>query len=857
VYAADNGAQIINNSWGRSGLYSQFEQDIINYAVSKGIIVVAAAGNTRKNETFFPAAYVHVIAVAAVNEVDAKASYSAYGKFVDLSAPGGDGNMGILSTFPVARGSYGELNGTSFASPIVAGIMGLLINRFPNFDQAELIRQIVLTSDHIDHLNPNFIGLLGNGRANAFRALITEQELLKEQLAKIEFFKAAIYDSIWGNGNFLLERDEEIGVDAWYRNYAVSPGHDLTITLATDDPDIAITDGQAVVGFVPPDAIFKIEKQLRFKISPQAMPHVAKLALNYSIGNNSDVDTIVTVIGKSSVLLVDDDNGVRNLEEFYTTILDQLGVPYLRWDHVQLGTPPAQALAQFPMIIWFCEWAFPSLSPDDRIALQAYLGQGGSLFLSGQDIGWDLADPSGGGDNQYSESAANFYREDLHSIYRADITGSAKVIGIPGSIGQGLSFDIYQPKIAHHYQFPDWIEAPPEAQLIFKYNNEKGGGIAFNGNSSVINLGFGFEAIDSKYEEIPTHFSKTRTEFMRRVLDNLGPIRHLQISDSDVPIDSLAIQVAISPLINNLTSLILFWKTETMPDYSGIAMKHVEGKIYQQTIALNAYLGQVQYYFKMETPFFEIAHPVSSPAKSYSIYIGVDRVAPEIDHTPLPDIFIQNTGRLIEAFVKDNIGVDKKSVWLHYSSAATKDSVNMTPAESNWYQAFMPPIIKQGDSVRYYFSASDQAANANRAVSDIFSYQTGIESFELGLDFWIADSFSWQIDDKDFHTGRSCISTFPGKAYPNNQNVSIRSRFGLRRRDLKDALLYLWTRYELEESKDFGFIEVSLDHGENWMGIGDAITGIEKNWIKKCYDLGAFYHESNDTLLLRFRLQTD
>ncbi|HEX9975416.1 MAG TPA: hypothetical protein VGD14_25425, partial [bacterium] len=485
------------------------------------------------------------------------------------------------------------------------------------------------------------------------------------------------------------------------------------------------------------------------------------------------------------------------------------------------------------------------------------LNQGGSLFLSGQDIGWDLADATGAQDNQYSENAAKFYREDLHSIYQADISGSNKVIGIPGSIGQGLSFDIYQPKIAHHYQFPDWIEAPPEAQLIFKYDNERGGGIAFTGNYSVINLGFGFEAIDSKYDESPTHFSRTRQEFMRRIIDRLGPIRHQPIADSDVPIESLSIRAEISPLISDLTSLMLFWKTENMPDYSKKEMLSVGENFFQQTISLNSYLGQMQYYFKMETPFFEIVQPVSSPTKSYSIHIGADQTAPEICHTPLPDIFIQNTGRLIEAFVEDNIGVDKKSAWLHYSTAATRDSINMTPVESDFYQAFIPPIIKQGDSVRYYFSASDKAPEANRAVSNIFSYQTGIEGFEPGLDFWIADSNSWQIDDKDFNTGHSCISTFPGKAYPNNQNVSIRSRFGLRRRDLQDAMLCLWTRYELEESKDFGFIEISSDHGENWLGIGEPVTGIEKNWIQKCYDLGVFYHESKDTLLLRFRLQTD
>lgn len=857
VYAADQGAHIINNSWGRTGLYSQFEQDIIDYATSKGSIVIAAAGNTRKDEAFFPAAYVHVVAVAAVNETDVKASYSTTGKFVDLAAPGGDGTKGILSTFPVARGSYGEMNGTSFASPIVAGIMGLLINRFPHLDQTELIRQVVLTSDRIDHLNPNFIGLLGQGRANAFRALTMEPELLKDQPARVEFFKAAIYDSVWGNGNFLLERNEEIGVDAWYRNYAVSPNSNLTISLATDDPDITITRGQTTIPTIPPDAIFGIERQLSFKISPLANPHVAKLALTYAIDGQRGVDTLVTVIGKSSILLVDDDNGRRNLEEFYTSSLDRFGAPYLRWDHVQLGTPPAQALAQFPMVIWFCEWAFPSLSADDRLALQAYLKQGGNLFLSGQDIGWDLADPTGAPDSEYSESAANFYRDDLHSIYRSDISGSSMLIGIPGTIGQGLNFNIFQPQIAHHYQFPDWIEAAPEAQLIFKYDNEKGGGIAFSGNSSVINLGFGFEAMDSKFDESSLRFSKTRTEFMRRALDQLGPIRHQPISDSDKPIDSLAIQVGISPLINDLASLVLFWKTENMTEYSHEEMRRIEGTQFRNMIDLSSYLGQVQYYFKLATPFFEIVHPIASPAKPYSIHIGADRIPPQIFHIPLADIFIQNSARLVQAFVSDNVAVDYTSVWLHYVTAATKDSIQMTPAEKDWYQAFLPPIMKVGELVHYYFSASDQSPVANRTVSEIFSYQTGIEGFERGLDFWLVDSSSWQIDDADFYGGRYCLATFPGKSYPNNQNVSIRSRFGLRRRDLQKAMLQLWTKYEIEASKDYGFIEISADHGASWIRMGEPITGIKKNWLQLRYDLSGFYLDSSDTLLLRFRLQTD
>ena len=858
VYAADNGAHVINNSWGRGGLYSQFEQDIINYATSKGSIVVAAAGNTRANELFFPAAYVNVVAVAAVNDVDRKTSYSTYGKFVDLSAPGGESTKGILSTFPVSRGSYGELAGTSFASPIVAGIMGLLINRFPDFSQFELIRQIVLTTDQIDDINPAFAGLLGNGRANAFQALTLDQNQLTEQPAKIGFVRAAVSDSVWGNGNFLFERNEVIGVDVWYRNFAVSPGYDLTITLTTDDPDLAIKGRKAVIPYVPPDSIFTIEKQLSFKISPEAKAHVAKLALNYSLPNAiGGVDTIIAMIGKSSVLLVDDDNSTRNVEGYYITALEHLNIPHLRWDHVQLGSPPASILAQFPMIIWFCEWAFPSLTPDDRTALQSYLNQGGSLFISGQDIGWDLADPTGVEDNQYSESAVKFYQEVLHSIYRADISGSSKVIGIPGTVVQGLSFDIYQPKISLKYQFPEWIEAAPDAQLIFKYENEKGSGVFFQGDYSVLNLGFGFEAIDATFDEDPKRNSKMRLEVMSRVMDKLGPIRHQPIADSALPVDSILFRAEISPLVNDLISLTLFWKTENMTDYSEIEMNAFDARIYQQTIRLSSFPCQVDYYFKMVTPQFDFCHPVAAPAKPYAITIGVDQAAPQIYHVPLYDIFIQNTGRLIRVFVEDNIAVDRNSVSLHYAAGAARDSINMSPVADNWYEAFLPPIIRLGDSVQYYFSASDLAPVANRAVSPVFSYKIGVEGFEFGLDYWITDSLGWHIDANDPHSGSYCISTSPGKSYPRDQNISIQTKFGLPRRDLQDAMLRLWMRYEIEASKDYGFIEVSLDHGATWMGVANPVTGIQQSWVREICDLSAFYAESNDTLLLRFRLFTD
>lgn len=108
-YAADNGAKVINCSFGGSG-YSQFQYDAIEYANQKGVLIVAAAGNeTNNNDTnpTYPAGYnlPNIISVAATEEVDELASYSNYGVLsVDVAAPGGSAAVpNIYSTTPPER----------------------------------------------------------------------------------------------------------------------------------------------------------------------------------------------------------------------------------------------------------------------------------------------------------------------------------------------------------------------------------------------------------------------------------------------------------------------------------------------------------------------------------------------------------------------------------------------------------------------------------------------------------------------------------------------------------------------------------------------------------------------------------
>jgi serine protease len=133
-WAADHGANVINMSLGGGG-DSQLMREAIDYAHSKNVTVVAAAGNSRRSTAEFPARYPHVIGVSAFSATQVKAAYSNYGTGVDITAPGGsitsfqERTGGILqNTVNPATGEsvFEYLQGTSMAAPHVAGVAALI-----------------------------------------------------------------------------------------------------------------------------------------------------------------------------------------------------------------------------------------------------------------------------------------------------------------------------------------------------------------------------------------------------------------------------------------------------------------------------------------------------------------------------------------------------------------------------------------------------------------------------------------------------------------------------------------------------------------------------------------------------------
>jgi len=165
-YATRMGAQILSNSWGGGG-FTQALFDVIKKANDKGVLFVAAAGNSKNNNDInptYPAGYQipNVISVAAVDNRGGLASFSCFGaKTVHVGAPGVD----ILSTTPSGLQSW---KGTSMATPHVSGVAALLKAQFPDMTVAETKERIVKTAKPLAGLRGKTVS---GGIVDAYNAL--------------------------------------------------------------------------------------------------------------------------------------------------------------------------------------------------------------------------------------------------------------------------------------------------------------------------------------------------------------------------------------------------------------------------------------------------------------------------------------------------------------------------------------------------------------------------------------------------------------------------------------------------------------------------------------------------------------
>jgi len=180
IWAVDNGADVISMSLGGTSP-SRTVQDAIEYADSKGVVLVAAAGNDGNNRINYPAGHDSVISVVATDSFDKIADFSNYGDWVDIAAPG----VGIYSTLPTYhvrmndndygyKQNYDYCSGTSMACPYVAGLAALLLSKNPDLTP-DMVKNIIYnTADEIETTKD-----IGRGRINAYEAIKREPALAK------------------------------------------------------------------------------------------------------------------------------------------------------------------------------------------------------------------------------------------------------------------------------------------------------------------------------------------------------------------------------------------------------------------------------------------------------------------------------------------------------------------------------------------------------------------------------------------------------------------------------------------------------------------------------------------------------
>lgn len=248
IFAADNGASIINLSLG--GPSSPVIEDAINYAYSKGVLPIAAAGNDSTSSPFYPAAYTNSLSVASITHDGTKSDFSNFGSTIDVSAYGSQ----ILSTLPVgatldpmggcgdgnfgsSNDGYGFCSGTSMAAPVAAGVAGLILSQNPSLSVDELRSVLLENVDDVETLNPNFKGQLGSGSVDAFKSINGLSDYL------ISMKTLPIIDQ---NLNGIAETGESVEVPLKFNSASFSPQTltNVKIGFSSDNPLVTLTPSQ-------------------------------------------------------------------------------------------------------------------------------------------------------------------------------------------------------------------------------------------------------------------------------------------------------------------------------------------------------------------------------------------------------------------------------------------------------------------------------------------------------------------------------------------------------------------------------------------------------------------------------------
>ena len=845
IYAADNGAHIANLSYGNSG---QTIIDAAFYAFLNGVLIVESAGNDNLQIPSALGSQDWTISVASVDPDDGKSSFSNYGEYIDVSSPGSSILSTVVEPSNFYSGKYARFSGTSMAAPLVASVAGLVKAKYPELDVVELYTQVVETAVNIDAENPSYIGLLGSGRvdaANALGNLVTPKpRFLMKSLNVIETS---------GNGNGVLEPGEQANLEITIEN-RWGEGSNINVNLsATTDWPVTINDGNESISNIASILDTANSKEtLVFSISvdEEGFPSTVEMELNFS-GNGID-QTIAFQLGIAPQLLFVADFEEANDGEFdFSSIYkEDFRNKNIAFDYVhRLNTEITyEMLSDYKIVVWACEWNFPSLTASDREAIEEYLDNGGSLFISGQDIGWELNESD---DNVDVE----FFENYLKARYLADDAGENSIFGVEGDpISDGITeTPIFQIRRPSSSQYPDEIEGLDGAVPIFNYNKGTAGAIRFDGDYQLVYFGFGgYEALTDDND---------RRLIMKRIINwfagldyELEDIMDTEETDTDIDV-SLTVNTEAT-----LNTVRLFYDTDGEVPYESVDMTNDGSGVYTATIPGQPEGTNVTYFANIVTNEGD-----NLLTESKSFYVGVDLVPPEVNvlSNPLRNSINRygiGTYKLTVEFI-DNFAIDQEAALLIYQvNDESPNSEVLTNIGGDLYAgsfSFDQPL-NFGDQVSYYFSASDVSSNANTTYSDTVTYIIDstqvVDDFELQFFDWSGDA-NWGLSTTS-KTGSFSLSDSPIGSYENNSNTWVMYNMPFDLSLYKAGEISYQLRSQLSSDADSLLFEISSDGGSSWTTL-DAVT---QNFIffnNRTVDISEYTGAEFNDVRIRFRLSTN
>jgi len=283
----------------------------------------------------------------------------------------------------------------------------------------------------------------------------------------------------------------------------------LEATLSTDDPDVAILDGTAELGSVEyGQTASNAGHPFAFEVNAHAASKVVLFLLGMTAdGGYSTTDSLYIAIGPPTVLLVDDDAGAA-YESYYTDGL-LFSYPFDVWEVAVQGTP-GDTLSHYEAVVWFTgDDRASTLTSEEQAALKEYLDDGGNLFVTGQNIGYDLVEIG-------SAAEAAFYSDYLHAEYVSDASPEDILSGVSGD---PISGDVFFLSLtaggAGNQNSPSVIEPQDGARSVLVYHpSGTAAAIRYSGDHKVVYFAFGYEGLG---DFGPNH-AKMRASLMANVI---------------------------------------------------------------------------------------------------------------------------------------------------------------------------------------------------------------------------------------------------------------------------------------------------------------------------------------------------